>query len=214
MQSARIWKENAPTATFPSSPPRKRKKKKEKGILSWSQTSAYTTWINASLLVRFHGIPMPQKCTGFALLMLLLLNLLTSSPLKWVYKWEHLCYLWNTLAKNNPAHRIRLFLHLPAQHRHTYITWPSGLEPAAMGFPIRQRGESSDMAGCSLTDTAQHKQDRGLRGRCSQQEKHSGNGRKRKRQIWQGIKCIDGSRGGGERLHRTWSVLKHTVEHR
>lgn len=169
-------KRKCPHCYLPPLPTQKKKEKKEKGILSWSQTSAYTTWINASLLVRFHGIPMPQKCTGFALLMLFLLNLLMSSSLKWVYKWEHLCYLWNTLAKNNPACRIRLFLHLPAQHRHT-CNLASGLEPAAMGSPIRQWGQSSDLAGCSLTDTAQHKHDRGLRGKCSQQEKQSGKGR-------------------------------------
>lgn len=70
-----------------------------------------------------------------------------------VYKWEHLCYLWNTLAKNNPACRIRLFLHLPAQHRHT-CNLASGLEPAAMGSPIRQWGQSSDLAGCRLTHSS------------------------------------------------------------
>lgn len=61
---------------------------------------------------------MHRICLAYALFFFFL-NLLTPSPLKWVYRREHLCYLLNTLAKNNPAHRIRLFLHLPAQHRHT-----------------------------------------------------------------------------------------------
>lgn len=97
---------------------------------------------------------MHRICLAYALF---LLNLLTPSPLKWVYKREHLCYLWNTLAKNNPARRIRLFLHLPAQHRHTcnLAEWS---EPAAMGLPIGQPSQSSGLAGCNLTDTAQHEQ--------------------------------------------------------
>lgn len=89
----------------------------------------------------------------------------------------------------------------------TRVTCPSGLEPAAMGFPMRLPSPSSDLAGCSLTDTARHKPDRGLRGRCSQQEKQW------KRQTWKHMKRIDRSGGGGERLHWSWSVLKHAVKH-
>lgn len=73
-----------------------------------------------SLLGRLHEIVVQLKCTGSALFMPYFFpSLLTPSPLKWVYMWQHLCYLRNSLAKNNHAHRSRLFLHLPAEKRGT-----------------------------------------------------------------------------------------------
>lgn len=63
------------------------------------------------------------------------------------------------------------------------------------------------MAWQGATWQTQLSTSRGLRGRCRQQRKQW------KRQTWQGMKCIDGSRRGGERLHGTWPALKRAVEH-
>lgn len=118
----------------PAPSPLKRKKEKEKkNPLPEPNLSLHSMKQSlhklASLLGRFHGIAVPQKCTGSALFMpRCFRSLLTPSPLKWVYTWQHLCYLRNALAKNNPARRSRPFLHLPVEHR--------GACNPAEGFPV------------------------------------------------------------------------------
>lgn len=108
--------------TPPKKKKKERKRKEKRNPLPQPNLSLHSMKKSlhklTSLLGRFHGIAVPQKCTGSALFMpCSFRSLLTPSPLKWVYMWQHLCYLRNSLAKNNPAHRNRLFLHLPAEHR-------------------------------------------------------------------------------------------------
>lgn len=142
MQSARIWKENALTATSPPSPEKERKK----GILSQSQTSVTQ---HESMLLSwsgFMGSQFHRNAQDLPCVCPVSFKPAHALPSEVGLSWEHLCYLWNTLAKNNPAHRIRLF-YTCLLSTDTHITWPSGLEPAAMGFPVRQPGQSRDLAG-------------------------------------------------------------------
>lgn len=77
--------------------PAQKKKKKEKRKKEFSPGAKPHLTQHESMLLFWSGF-MESQChemhiMHIALLMPFLLNLLTSSPLKWVCKWEHLCYL-------------------------------------------------------------------------------------------------------------------------